>query len=577
MITHTLIQGTDSWKEHRLNHFNASDAPAMLGISPHETRTELLHRLATGIEKEIDERTQQRFDDGHRCEALARPLAEAIVGDDLYPVVVTEGRLSASLDGLDSNDRRGFEHKKLNAEIREIFASDEPLLEYHRVQMEQQMMIVTTCEAILFMASDWDDNDSLIEELHRWYCPDKELRARIEQGWIQLELDKKNYVPPEYIPAVVAMPTKDLPALSIQVNGSISLISNLDLFGARLNEFIGQINKEPDDDQGFADAEAAIKVLKTAEDALKASEASALAQTADIDEMRKTVKLYMDSASTTRKLLNNMVVERKKSIKLEVIQEGKDAYAQHVEAIYKRHDGKMYLPQIPADFAGAISGAKSIKGLRERMKSELLRVQLAVTNIANKIDVNLNTLRESAKDHAFLFADTGMLVLKENEDLVALIKVRISEHEQAVAAKQAAEREQMRIEEEAKAKAREDVLTMQRDQANCRDRIEREKDERAKCEAERAAIYADAGIDEEVKHEAEREQAANFSNAETGEISTRVCQDKKIDKPITRQTPTDEEVINAVMEKFDLSFRQACDRILALLENMTVAAHEVIC
>lgn len=454
MKTHTLIQGTDAWKEHRRNHFNASDAPAMLGISPYETRTELLHRLATGIEKEIDERTQQRFDDGHRCEALARPLAEAIIGDDLYPVVVTEGRLSASLDGLDSNDRRGFEHKKLNAEIREIFANDEPLLEYHRVQMEQQMMIVTTCEAILFMASDWDDNNELIEEVHRWYYPDVELRARIEQGWMQLAIDRDNYVIPEYIPAAaVAKPTKDLPALSIQVNGSISLISNLDLFGAQLNAFVGQIDKEPNDDQGFADAEAAIKTLQKAEDVLEASEASALAQTASIDDMRKTVKLLKDTARTTRLILKDVVTERKKSIKLEVIQEGRDAYAKHVEAIYQRHDGKMYLPKITPDFAGAISGAKSIKGLRERMKNELLRVQLEASKIADKIDVNLNSLKALTKDHAFLFADTEKIVLKDNDDLVTLIKVRISDHEQAVADKLKAEREAIRIEEEAKATA----------------------------------------------------------------------------------------------------------------------------
>lgn len=100
MIIHKLIQGTPEWHEHRRTHFNASDAPAMMGGSPYETRTELLHRLATGIEKEIDTATQRIFDDGHRFEALARPLAEAIIGNDLYPVVCSEGNLSASFDGV---------------------------------------------------------------------------------------------------------------------------------------------------------------------------------------------------------------------------------------------------------------------------------------------------------------------------------------------------------------------------------------------------------------------------------------------------------------------------------------------
>ena len=568
MKTHTLIQGTDAWKEHRRNHFNASDAPAMLGISPYETRTELIHRLVTGIEKEIDERTQQRFDDGHRCEALARPLAEAIIGDDLYPVVVTEGLLSASLDGLDSNDRRGFEHKKLNAEIREIFANNEPLLEYHRVQMEQQMMIVTTCEAILFMASDWDDNNELIEEAHRWYHPDMELRARIEQGWIQLAIDRDNYVIPEYIPAAaVAKPTKDLPALSIQVNGSISLISNLDLFGAQLNAFVGQIDKEPNDDQGFADAEAAIKTLQKAEDALEASESSALAQTASIDDMRKTVKLYKDTARATRLMLKKMVEERKKSIKLEVIQEGKDAYAMHVEAINKRL-GKPYLPQISADFAGAVSGAKSIKGLRERMKNELLRVQLESTKIADKIDVNLSTLRELAKDHAFLFADTGMLVLKENDDLVALIKVRISEHEQALAIKQAAEREQIRLEEEAKAKAKVEAEALAKAQAEAAIKNEAEAKDNAKAEAEAKAKR----IQDDLDAAKSRRAKVEAEQAEVVAASTVVVSGNEVVATAARQLPASGPVVKAVMDAFNLTFGDACDAILMAAESMRKAA-----
>ena len=34
MQVHTLIQGSPEWAAYRREHFNASDAPAMLGISP---------------------------------------------------------------------------------------------------------------------------------------------------------------------------------------------------------------------------------------------------------------------------------------------------------------------------------------------------------------------------------------------------------------------------------------------------------------------------------------------------------------------------------------------------------------
>lgn len=68
-----------------------------------------------------------------------------------------------------------------------------------------------------------------------------------------------------YAPEATATPTKDLPAVSIQINGAISLISNLDAFGKQLNAFVENINQKPETDQEFADAEAAIKTLDKAE------------------------------------------------------------------------------------------------------------------------------------------------------------------------------------------------------------------------------------------------------------------------------------------------------------------------
>ena len=77
-----LIQGGMEWHAHRSQHWNASDAPAMLGISPYKSRTALLDERKTGINQDIDAGTQRRFDDGHRFEALARKLAEQIIGED---------------------------------------------------------------------------------------------------------------------------------------------------------------------------------------------------------------------------------------------------------------------------------------------------------------------------------------------------------------------------------------------------------------------------------------------------------------------------------------------------------------
>ena len=43
-----LTQGTPEWHAHRARHFNASDAPAMMGCNPYMTRAQLLRELHTG-------------------------------------------------------------------------------------------------------------------------------------------------------------------------------------------------------------------------------------------------------------------------------------------------------------------------------------------------------------------------------------------------------------------------------------------------------------------------------------------------------------------------------------------------
>ena len=124
MKNHNLIQGSPEWLAHRAGCYNASDAPAMMGCSPYETRSQLLHRLATGIEPEVDAATQRRFDEGHRFEALARPLAEEIIGDDLAPLSGTldvEGLsrpLGASFDGITMMGDDVLEHKRINESLR---------------------------------------------------------------------------------------------------------------------------------------------------------------------------------------------------------------------------------------------------------------------------------------------------------------------------------------------------------------------------------------------------------------------------------------------------------------------------
>lgn len=441
---HTLTQGSPDWHAFRAQHFTASEAPAMLGMSAYQTRSDLLKAKATGYTPEVDPATQRRFNAGHDAEAGARVIAEEEIGDDLYPITasrIVDGlALSASYDGATMSEEIIWEHKLANVGLIGSLASGVIPEQYHP-QLEQQLLVIGA-EKALFMASSGDR--TAMECV--WYTSNPELRARLIAGWKQFAIDIANYEHVEVIPAAVAAPQMGLPAVSITVKGSIALIDNLDVFGTALTAYVERINKTPETDQDFADLEATVKTLKNAEDALDASETNALAQTESIDTMRRTVAMYRETARTNRLLVEKLVKSEKENRRAAILHDGQSAFAAHIAALNDRL-GKPYMPMVPTDFIGAMKGLKSIDSMRDKVATELARGKIEANAIADRITVNLTTLRDLGGEHKFLFADAAAIVLKAPDDLTMLVKSRIAEHQQAEAARLEAEREKIRAEE----------------------------------------------------------------------------------------------------------------------------------
>lgn len=472
----SLVQGSDEWDAFRLEHHGASEAPAMMGLKKGLTRNELLAAKHTGNPKEYSAFLLERiFPNGHKVEALARPIAEEILGEDLFAETYSMGKLSASCDGITMGGEVAWEHKQWNAEMAELvaagFVPDE-----HQPQC-QQIMMVTGARRVLFMVSD-GTRDRCV---HTFVEPSPEWQKRIVSGWAQFDEDLANYQHVEILPAPVARPSMSLPALSIQVTGSIALVDNLKVFGERLQEFIGNLDQNPSDDQAFADSEAAIKTLQAAQDALEAAEASALAQTASIDEMRRTVAMYSEQARKTRLMLEKLVKARKETIRVEIVDGGKRRFAEHLAHLTKLI-GKPYMPTIPVDFAGVIKGKKTVASLHNAVDTELARAKIAANDIFNNIMTNLSVLRELSTGYEFLFSDEGALVLRDEDSLRAIAKSRIADHQAAEAKRLEEERARIRAEEEEKLR---------------RETAEREQAERA--EADRIAAEAEAQQRERVE------------------------------------------------------------------------------
>ncbi len=452
MEQHELTQGTPEWLAYRATHRNASDAPAMMGVSPYKTRSQLLHEAYTGLAAEVDAHTQMRFDDGHRFEALARPRAEELVGESLYPVVGSLGTLSASFDGLTICDDTAWEHKTLNDSLRAAIRqqggnANDFLAPAYRIQMEQQLL-VSGADRALFLATRWE-GDALTEERYCWYTPDQQLRAEIVAGWEQFEIDLANYVPVAQAEKSVAEAIIALPALVANIRGEVTL-TNLPTFKEQAERFIAGIKTDLQDDQDFANAELTIKYCDAAEKDIERAKAAAIAQTASIDDLMRTVDLIKDQLRTKRLMLTKLVEKRKLEIKETILAEAKSAYADHVFAL-EVEIKPLRLAQTTPDFAGAMKNKRTLASLHDAVDTLLASAKIATNTMAADYRAKQTWCREHAASYGFLFMDMASIIGKPMEDFQLVITTRIADHKRAEEAKAEAERARIREEERVKA------------------------------------------------------------------------------------------------------------------------------
>lgn len=447
MKTHNLLQGSPQWLAYRFEHHNASEAAAMLGLSKTTTRTELLHTMHTGIGKEFSAWVQRNvLDYGHEVEAMVRPLVEAMIGESLYPVTCSDGKLSASVDGLTMTDEIAFECKQWNAEIAAQVAAGE-MPEQHMPQC-QQIMMVTGAKKVIFAVGDGTPENLLTLDV----MPDPAWFQRIKAGWVQFEEDLAAYTPAEVVIQPAANAVTALPAVSVQVSGAIAIRENFPAFEIALRDFIDhRLIRNPETDQDFADLESQIKALKNAEAALDAAEAQMLSQVETVDAAKRMKDMLYKLTRDNRLMAEKMLSARKETIRTEIVMTGREDLSMHLAALNKRI-GKPLMPGIPVDFANAIKGKRTLDSMRDAVATELARAKIAANEIADKITLNLRALNE-APELAFLFSDVAVLALKDPEFVAMAIKNRIADHQAKESARLESERARIANEERIKAEA----------------------------------------------------------------------------------------------------------------------------
>jgi len=456
MRTLDCVQGTPEWHEARRTYYRtASSAGAMKGVSPYQSRADLIRRVATGIETEHDEATMARFAKGHEIEALARPMAEAIIGEALYPVTATtdDGYLLASFDGLTMAEDVAWECKSWNEDKVRRMQADGVVPIEDRWQVVQQLAVMGPGSRVLYMVTDGTPEKCetlMVEATGNEY-------ATLAPYWAQFDLDVAKCQPEAPAASPVSGTAPDLlPALRIEVEGRV-LATNLDQFRERATAVIQAIKTELVTDQDFADAEQTVKWCDEAESRLAGAKEAAMAQTASIDALFKTIDAISEQIRAKRLLLTKLVKSEKENRRAALVLKAHEEIRQHRDALNKRIGGN-WMPISTPPFGEVVKGLKSLKSMEDKLATAIAQAKVAESAIADIIQTNHQTLMDSGRD--VLMPDFAQVCMKAPEDFALLLDSRIHADDARLQAakEQAAKAEAERIAREQEAKARGDAM-----------------------------------------------------------------------------------------------------------------------
>jgi predicted phage-related endonuclease len=576
-----LIPGSPEWLQSR----SASKSPAMMGDSNYQTRTELIVQMATGITQDIDPATQARFDSGHRTEALSRVIAEEIIDDALSPISASDddGYLTANYDGITFSSDVGYEHKDWNEKLAEsVLRGVVP--NSHAWQLDQQIL-VGKLDYVLFVVSNGTREKFVYLEYHS----DKERAEALMAGWRQFDIDLAEYkrkLEAGEIEHVKEKPIADamegLPALFVQVRGEITA-HNMEAFGESLKISLANTRSIVlTTDQDYSNAEAAAKLYRETCKKLVLVKEAVLAQATTIGEATRIIDDWHEDLRVTALQLEKDVKENKDAKKLAIITRARMEYIEYVTAL-ELEIKPIRLSLDAPEFAAALKGRSLISAWHNAANTLLANSKIKADAAAKDMREKLAWCKESSSGFGFLLNDLAQIIVKPLEDFKLLVTSRIEAHKVAEAAKLELERERIRVEEEAKAKAK--IESEERGKALAAYADQREAEDKASAQAEaeaKAKLIQDdlqRVKDERAKREAETVAVSEKSAEEDRGGSQDSLQDGTDISPTTRQAkqvvnslPTDDQVIRTILEKFNLSYANACEVILATAENMRIAA-----
>lgn len=543
-----LEQGSDPWKEFRLDHLCASEAPIMIGKSKHMTRNQLLD-LKKGWKKNPESSFKQKlFQKGHESEEAARGIVELRFCEDFPAIVATREVagmvLAASFDGLQGGEEYGlpWEHKEWNEQLAENVRNC--VLEPHYYfQLEHQALVAGT-NSVLFTCSDGTEEKCV----NMTYESVKERRAALIAGWKQFVVDLDEHEIAAKQEVIVAGEVESLPSIRYEVNGSL-IVSNIgDCLPVIKDRAQVEMNRVLETEQDFVDKAAFNKATKAAREKLKVI----------VSEVRQNFESFSDFSSVADeidKVLQKMqssgekqVKDQRQSIKKKIVDSVLEKYRAFFSDCNKDIEPYKVGPEwyVAADFAGVMKNKRSVDGWQSAVDDELARVKAEVMGVLNnKVFPNIDYLNAKIGIHLpwkHLFIDAGQLLNKDCESFQAIVTLRIAEHEDAT--RKEKEYKEREAKEAAERRAEQERLAAEEKEIN-------------------AGLEAAAALDSEKAIVVEQEKAKEFSKVEVEipsqvSVSEIVKDEMIVDENVnayTARTPEQQDFIVALSDwcdKYDL-------------------------
>ncbi len=188
-----MVQGSAEWLEWRRQGIGSSDAPAIMGQSPYQTREDiLLDKLGRGKPIEVNPAMAL----GTKWESAARALYFFEHSEDAEPAELVHpvyGYLRASLDGLIGDDLF-LEIKFMGDKNFDLIAKTKAPLDHHWIQMQHQHL-VTGIEQSVYVPYTLNERKSRIERIqfvpvaiNYGYCDG--LFSELSNFWLEVERSK---------------------------------------------------------------------------------------------------------------------------------------------------------------------------------------------------------------------------------------------------------------------------------------------------------------------------------------------------------------------------------------------------